>query len=333
MRVAVIGAGAMGSVYGGRLALAGFEVGLCDIDTEHLAAIRARGLRIGGLPGEHVLRLPASTSPADLAPRDLAIVFTDANATADAARAAAELLAPEGFVLTLQNGIGNVEALCAVLGHERVAAGVTMNSAFKPGPGEARHTNAGETWIGDIVPGDGRRIAALRDMLEKAGFETHVDVDPVARIWSKFVLNCAVNPLSAVTGLRAGEIYRDPATLALLNHIIDEALAVVAAKGIRLPDPDIRRTILEHCRLRYNRPSMLLHIEQGRRTEIDALNGALVREAEALGVAVPVNATLARIVKGLEQSRRRAVHGPPLDEAALEAAAADRTPHPSTGAG
>ncbi len=326
MRIAVIGAGAMGSVYGGRLALAGFEVGLCDLNAQHIAAIRAGGLRLGGLPGEHVLRLPATTEPAELAPRDLAIVFTDANATAAAAESAASLLAPEGCALTLQNGIGNVEALAARLGPDRVVAGVTMNSAFMPGPGEARHTNAGATWIGEVAPRDGRRLAALREMLGKAGFETRIATDVMAQIWNKFVLNCAINPLSAVTGLRAGEIYRNPATRRLLDRVIDEALAVVAAKGIRLPDPDIRRTILEHCRLRYNRPSMLQHVEQGRRTEIDALNAALVREAASLGVPVPVNETLAQIVKGLEQSRRRAVLGPPLDEAALEAAAASENP-------
>lgn len=331
MRIAVIGAGAMGSVYGGRLALAGFEVGLCDVNADHIAAIRTHGLRLGGLPGEHVIRLPATTDAADLAPRDLAIIFTDANATSAAAESAAALLAPEGCALTLQNGIGNVEALAARLGADRVVAGVTMNSAFMPGAGEARHTNAGGTWIGEVAPRDGSRVARICDMLRRAGFEAHIVADPLAQIWNKFVLNCAINPLSAITGMRAGEIYRNPATRRLLDRVIDEALAVVAAKGIRLPDPDIRRTILEHCRLRYNKPSMLQHIEQGRRTEIEAINAALVREAAALGVPVPVNETLAQIVKGLEQSRRRSVFGPPLDEAALEAAAArEPGPHPSS---
>jgi 2-dehydropantoate 2-reductase len=196
-----------------------------------------------------------------------------------------------------------------------------MNSAFMPGPGEARHTNAGETWVGEIVPRGGDRVTTVRDMLQKAGFETRIAEDPIAQIWNKFALNCAINPVSAVTGLRAGEIYRNPDTFALVNRVVDEVLAVVEAKGIRLPDPDIRRTILGHCRLRYNKPSMLQHVEQGRRTEIDALNGALVREAARLGIAVPVNETLVQVVKGIEQSRHRAVHGPALDEAALEAAA------------
>src|SRR5262249_54884369 len=160
----------------------------------------AHGLKLDGVPGPHVIRLPATTDPAALAPCDLAIIFTDANATAAAAESAAMLLAREGVALTLQNGIGNVEALTARVAPERGLAGVTMNSAFMPGPGEARYANAGETWIGEIVPRGGDRVTTVRDMLQKAGFETRVAEDPIAQIWNKFALNCAINPVSAVTG-------------------------------------------------------------------------------------------------------------------------------------
>ena len=158
-------------------------------------------------------------------------------------------------------------------------------------------------------------------MLNAAGIETRIIPDPMEHIWSKFVLNCAINPLTAVTGLRSGEMYRTAEVNALQDRIIDEILAVVERKGIRLAEPAARKKIKDHCRVRYNRPSMMQHVEQGRRTEIDALNGALVREAKALGIAVPYNEAIVAVVKGLERSRRQLLHEPPRDYAKLEAQA------------
>jgi len=140
-------------------------------------------------------------------------------------------------------------------------------------------------------------------------------------VWAKFVLNCAINPLCALTGLRAGEIARHPPTARLLERLLDEVLAVAAAKGIRLPDPDLRRHVLDHAFERYNRPSMLQHVESGRRTEIEALNGALVREANALGISVPYNEAIWAAVSGVDARHARERAMPQLDEAALEAAA------------
>jgi 2-dehydropantoate 2-reductase len=140
----------------------------------------------------------------------------------------------------------------------------------------------------------------------------------MAEIWSKFVHNCSVNALAAVSGLRGGEIYRTPEMSALQDRVIDEILAVVERKGVELPEADPRKKIKEHCRARYNKPSMMQHVEQGRQTEIDALNGALVREARALGIAVPYNEAVVAFVKGVEKSRRQMLHEPPRDYAKLE---------------
>lgn len=322
MRITVIGAGAMGGIYGGRLALAGHTVAFIDSRAEHVETIRRDGLALEGIGGERVLRVAAHTGPDGMLPADLVIVFTDANGTADAAQSAARLLAPDGIALTLQNGIGNVEALTAVLGADRVLAGVSMNSGMSPGPGRVRHTNAGSTSIGELDGTPTARVKALADAFTAAGLETRVVGDPLAMIWSKFVLNCGVNAISAITGLRLGEVARTPEVDALQDHMIDEILAVVAAKGVRLDDPDPRGSIKKICRLRYNKPSMFQHLEAGRRTEIDAINGALVREARALGIPVPYNEAVVAIVKGQERSRRQALHEPPIDYAALEAAAA-----------
>jgi 2-dehydropantoate 2-reductase len=318
----MIGSGAMGSVYGGLLARAGYDITLIDPREDHVGVIQRNGLIVEGVRGRHVIPITARTDHVGLPPADFAIVFTDANATADAARTAAQVLKPEGFALTLQNGIGNVEALVAALGGGRVVAGVTMNSGALPEPGRAAYTNAGVTSIGELDGRSSARIEEVARMLNAAGIETVVIPDPMAHIWSKFVLNCAINPLTAITGLRSGEMYRTAEVNALQDRVIDEILMVVERKGVRLAEPDPRKKIKDHCRVRYNRPSMMQHVEQGRRTEIDALNGALVREAKALGLAVPYNEAVVAVVKGLEKSRRQLLHEPPRDYARLEAEAA-----------
>jgi 2-dehydropantoate 2-reductase len=323
MRIYMIGAGAMGSVYGGLLARAGFDVTLIDIRQDHIGSVQRDGLVVEGVRGRHVIKVAAYTEAASLPPADFAVIFTDANSTKDAARTAAQVLKPDGFALTLQNGIGNVETLVETLGAARVVAGVTMNSGAFPEPGRAAYTNAGVTSIGEL---DGRvtpRIEEVARMFNLAEIETRVVSDPMAEIWSKFVLNCAINSLTAVTGLRSGEMYRTPEVNALQDRIIDEILAVVEAKGVRLAEPNPRKKIKTHCQGRYNRPSMMQHVEQGRRTEIDALNGALVREAKALGIAVPYNEAVVAIVKGVERSRRQLLHEPPRDYKQLEAEAAE----------
>lgn len=321
MKIYMIGAGAMGGVYGGLLKRAGFDVTLIDPRVDHMSVIQREGLTVEGVRGQHVIQAPAKLTYAGLPPGDLAIIFTDANSTRDAARAAKQLLKPEGFAMTLQNGIGNVEALVEELGKERVIAGVSMNSAASPQLGHAAYTNAGMTSIGEL---DGRTTARVHEvagMLNKAGIETTVVPNPMAYIWSKFILNCAINSLTAITGLRSGEMYRTPEVNALQDRVIDEILAVVERKGVELAEPNPRKKIKDHCRIRYNRPSMMQHMEQGRRTEIDALNGALVREAKALGLAVPYNEAVVAVVKGLERSRRQTLHEAPRDYKKLEAEA------------
>lgn len=322
MRIYMIGAGAMGGVYGGLIKRAGFDVTLVDIREDHVAAIKRDGLKVEGVRGTHAIPVPVHTSHKGLPGGDLAIIFTDANSTKEAARAAQVLLKPNGFAMTLQNGIGNVEALVDELGKARVVAGVSMNSAANPEAGRSVYTNADMTSIGELDGSDSERIRAVSDMLNKAEIQTEIVADPMSYVYGKFVLNCGVNALAAVSGLRSGEVYRTPELRALQEHIIDEVLAVVKAKGWTLSEADPRGKILHHSRLRFNKPSMLQHVEQGRKTEIDAINGAIVREARALGIAVPYNEALVAIVKGLEKSRRQLLHEAPIDYAKLEADAA-----------
>lgn len=318
MRVAVLGAGAMGAIFGAALGRAGAEVMFFDRRTDVVEAINRDGLRLSGVLGDFTLKRPATTDPGQLGSVDVALVLVDSNATTRVALVAEECLAENGFALTLQNGIGNFEALSERLGRSRVLAGSTFNSGANLGAGRAAHTNLGPSWIGELDGKISPRAKQIAEMFGAAGLPFEVVENVVGVVWSKFVHNCAINPVAAVTGLRSGEIARDPYASALLTRILDEVLKVVAAEGVRLAEADPVGHIRDHCWERYNRPSMLQHIEGRRPTEIDALNGALVRRAKPLGISVPVNQTIVEVVKGREAAGRR--DATKLDEKALEAA-------------
>ena len=321
MRVAVLGAGAMGAIFGSAFARAGADVALFDKRSEVVEAINANGLIVEGVLGATIARLRATTIAAELGTVDLALVLVDSTATPAVAGVAAGVLAKDGCALTLQNGVGNWEALAARLGRERVLAGSTYNSGAGLGPGRARHTNLGPTIIGETDGAPSARVHAIARMLGAGGLPVEVVDNVQGHIWSKFVHNCAINPVSAVTRLRPGEIARTKAAADLLDRLLDEILAVVAAAGIRLPEADPRAHIRDHCWERYNRPSMLQHLEGGRGTEIDALNGALVDLARRLGAPAPFNEAIVLLVKALEGAPRPGA--PPLDELALEQLAWD----------
>jgi 2-dehydropantoate 2-reductase len=322
MRIVVIGAGALGASVGARLARAGHQVTLVDAWALHVAAINERGLRALGVPDAVEIRMAASLPSAAPSGQDLALVAVDANGTEAAAGLAAECLGPGGFALTLQNGIGNVETLTAILGRERVVGGSTMCSFRTIGPGEVEQTNLAKTIVGELDGRTGERVLGLRELLRAAGYPTEISADIMAAIWEKLIVNVTINPICAITGLRMGEIARLPATDRYQDRLLGEALAVARAKGLALPEADLRARIKAHCWDKYSKPSMLQHLEAGRCTEIAALNGALVREADALGVPVPFNEAVALLIEGRQLHEQRRVHEPDLDYAALEAAAA-----------
>jgi len=322
MNICVIGAGAMGALYGGLLAKSGVSVSFLDTWPEHVAAIRSDGLHLDGITDDIRIPVPATTDPGEIDPADIAFIQTDANSTRAAAESARRVLKDSGYAVTFQNGIGNIETLVDVLGEARVVGGLSYHSAEPKGPGHVTHTHAGPTWLGEIDGRESARIRALSELLAAAGFKPVIVDNIIGYIWNKFIHNCAINALCAVTGLRVGEIPRTPEADRLQTRIIAEALDVVRAKGIGLPDHDPMATIKAFCKTKFNKPSMLQHMEMGKRTEIDALNGAVVREGQTLGVATPYNDALAMLTKATEAHRRQVVHGPPVDYEALEREAA-----------
>jgi 2-dehydropantoate 2-reductase len=298
MHVAVIGAGNMGCLYGANLARVGEQVTLVDVWAEHVQAIHEHGLVMEGLHGEFVAEVAATTDPDSVSGIDLVIVCVNGYNTRTAAEAAQGMLAEDGCVLTLQNGLGNVEVLTEVFGHDRVVGGLTFHSADLQAPGQVRHTNKGPTYLGELDRARTERLENIRAAMERAGMQPQVEEDITATMWGKFVLNCSINPLCAISDLRPGHIREVDAFDEFQSKIIEEVLALIAAKGIQLSDATPLETIKTYSAKKFHRVSMQQHLLRGRTTEIDSLNGYVVRESERLGLCAPYNDALTRIVKG-----------------------------------
>ena len=207
----VIGAGRMGSLYGALLAKNGLQVTLYDPWRQHIDTIRQNGLRIDGISGDLTIRIPATAEIEEITPCEIALVLSDTNGTAHAAEVARRVLTPSGFALTLQNGIGNVEILSNTIGANRVLAGLSYHSAALAGPGHITHTHAGSTYLGEITGESTERLSNLVRIFENSNFNS-ISVDNItAHIWEKWIHNCAINAISAISGLRVGEISSTPA--------------------------------------------------------------------------------------------------------------------------
>ncbi len=306
MRIAIVGAGAMGSLFGGLLAEAGEDVVLVDVWEEHMRAINERGLRIRGVSGDRVVRVKATTKHAEVGVVDLVLLQVKSYATEKAIRDALPMVGERTVVLTLQNGLGNVEKIAAVVGRERVLAGTTAHGATVLGPGEIYHAGRGPTVIGEV---DGRitdRVKAIAELFNRAGIETEVTDNIMGAVWTKMLANVAINALTAITGLYNGELLELEETKAVMLKAVDEAVAVAKAMGIKLLVEDPHEFVLGIARATAtNKSSMLQDVERGRRTEIDAINGMIVHYGRELGIPTPVNEALVAAVKGIELRMRK----------------------------
>ena len=297
MRITIIGAGSMGCLYGARLAAQGHQISLLDIRADVVDAINRTGLVLDGVSGRLEIAARATLPDDAVETADLVSVHAHTEGTADAARVASRILAPDGCAITLQNGIGNVEALIEAVGRHRVLGGISYNSASSAGPGRATHTNAGITWIGELDGAESVRLNALSRLLEEAGFATRVSDNIMGIIWDKFIHNCAINPICALTGLLANQVSAVATADTLQDRLLEELLAIVRARGIRLVEADPIASIKEICRTVAVKPSMLQHVEAGQATEIDAQNGAAVRAGRDLGIPTPYNEALTLMIK------------------------------------
>ncbi len=312
-RILIAGAGALGSVFGGFLRRAGAAVTLLG-RAAHLDAIARDGLAIDGIWGAHrVGGFDIATTPdAITGAFDAVLLPVKSYDTAAMAAAVAPLLAPGGVIISLQNGLGNVEAIEAAVGPERTLGARVIFGATIPAPGQVRVTVfADPTAIGSLAPGlhPARDDAARRwaEMIDAAGVPAVYTDRLAAMLWAKVFYNAALNPLGALLGVHYGALPEGDASRAVMNDVIDEAFAVACAEGVALPWADAGAYRDEF----YNRlvpvtydhrSSMLQDIERGRRTEVDAINGAVWHRGEARGIATPVNRVLTRLVHLIERT-------------------------------
>ena len=310
MKIVVVGgAGAMGGVWAARLHDAGHDVGVLDVSPGALAAIAADGLIVERKDGTSlVARLTASADPAVFGQPDAIIFFTKSYHTPAAAELARPLVGAETTVVSLQNGWGNSETLAGVFSADRIVMGVTYHSANVKAPGRIAYTaDGGPTFVGPYLDGAPHaRAEAIAAAMERAGIATSVSATAKTEVWRKLILNCATLPTSALTRLYSGEMGRPGPVRDTMDGITREATEVARRLGHAI-DPAERIAFIHDLlsRAGKGRPSMLQDVEARRPTEIDVINGAVVREADRLGLDVPLNRAMVALVKGLERSWRQ----------------------------
>ena len=304
MRIAVVGAGAMGSIFGARLAQGGHETVLVDVAVPLVERINEAGVTVVRGEEETVTRVAATADPASVGVVDAVVFFVKCYHTQSAAELARPLVGAGTVVASLQNGWGNGDVLAGVYPPEQVVVGVTYNSGTVLGLGRVAHPGVGPTtmgpFAGDSTAGAERLAAAIGD----GGLEAVV-VDPVRpEIWKKLILNAATLPTAALTGMHAGALTAHAEMHELVSDTAREAVAVACALGFEIDAQervDAIHGLLE--RAGSARASMLQDFEAGRRTEIDVINGAVVRAGDEQGVPVPLNRAFVRLVKGWESVR------------------------------
>ncbi|MBI3769893.1 MAG: ketopantoate reductase family protein [Deltaproteobacteria bacterium] len=310
-RILVAGAGALGSVFGGFLAAAGHDVTLLG-RAPHMQAVAAAGLAVDGLFGaRRAITVTVASEPRVLRPPfDVVLLTVKAYDTVATLAEVAPLLAGGGCLVSLQNGLGNLERVREAVGPARAVGARVIFGAEIPVPGTVRVTVCAEpVALGAVVAGDAAAAAHARcwaARIAAAGIPTEYVVDVHAHLWAKVFYNAALNPLGALFGLPYGALAADPDARAIMDDVIEEGYAVARARGVvpTASSPEAYRRIFYERLVpstAHHRSSMLQDLERGRRTEIDAINGCLWAFGRAAGVATPVNATLTRLIRWRER--------------------------------
>jgi 2-dehydropantoate 2-reductase len=306
MKVCIVGCGAVGSLFAANLAqLDDVEVWAFDLAREHVDAINANGLRLSGV-GDVVGKVRATTDAQELPACDFGIVATKAMHTSSAIASTAHAFAA-GAVASVQNGIGNEEAIAEHV--ERVIRGTTFPAGRLLEPGHVQWDVKGDTTLGPFEPQPAPQagIERLADACTRAGMPTHAVTDARGPQWRKLIFNAATNPLGALTGLTHGRVCERPDLRALVTGLVDEGKAVAAAQGIELDaDPE---ELIDHAAQKDvaydHKASMLQDVEARRQTEVDFLNGGIVRFGSEHDVPTPLNQAIWALVKGVEASWTR----------------------------
>jgi 2-dehydropantoate 2-reductase len=307
VKIAIIGVGAMGSVYAALLASAGHDVWGVDVWKEHVEAIRENGLRLEGASGDRTVRIHATTEPRDVRNADLVIIATKHDGVVEAAQAALDMAKPEAPILTIQNGLGSAAKVAAIAGAKRVMIGVVGGfGASMKGPGHAHHNGMEFVRLGEMDGGLTARLEAVAEAWRSGGFKVSTYSDIHKMVWEKLICNCTYSGPCALTGLRVGEVQANPSAWSVAAACATEAYLVARAKGIALDFTDPVAYVKAFGeKIPYSRPSMLLDHLAGRRAEVDNINGAIPWEGAKVSVATPVNSVVVALLKAKESGFNR----------------------------
>jgi len=302
VKIAVIGVGAMGSVYSGLLGLAGNEVWALDIWTEHVEAIRSTGLRVEGPSSDRVAHINATTDPTEVGATELVVIATKAMDVEAAARAARHLVDPETVVLTIQNGVGSAERVASILGANRVVIGVAGGfGASIVAAGHVHHHGLELLQFAELTGPSTPRIDRIAEVWRSAGFNVRTCDDAGRLIWEKLICNVGFSGTCALLELTIGGVIANPQAWWVAVQCAEEAVAVARARGISLEVEDVASYVRAFgMKIPGARPSMLLDLLAGRRCEIDVINGAIPASAREVGLQAPINETVAALVRAKE---------------------------------
>jgi len=301
MRIVIVGSGAIGSLYGAFLSrLEDTEVILVGRNP-HVSAIQSKGLKIKGILGDHVFKLKAIKYASEVDEADLVIVTTKTYDTLTAAESAKHLIEGGASVLLIQNGLGTEELVAKALNTTKVLRATTCMGALRTSPGVVTATGCGLTEIGSRYPENKELVEKITRMMRTVGFDVHSSDNIEGVVWTKTLVNCGINPVGALTGLTNGEVYNNRALRGLIVRLVEEAVQVVEALGIELTTEDPVRYALGTAKATGdNINSMLQDLQAGKRTEIDAITGEVIRLAKEHGIETPSSEAVYALVKALE---------------------------------
>lgn len=308
MKIVIVGPGAMGCLFAAFLSKSKEEIWLFDKNKERAARINENGISIEGIFGNWQAGVKATAEAEEIGQVDLIIICVKSYDTKEAIMHTKALVGNNTRILTLQNGIGNIEIISEVVGADKVIGGVTNLGATLLDVGKVRHAGRGETVIGRI---DGKipvEMRSIREIFNKVGLETRISRDIKSLLWSKLIINVGINALTAITRLNNGKLIEFEGTRKILREAVTEAVRIAKRKRIKLIYDDPLAKVEAVCEATAtNVSSMLQDVLRKKRTEIDFINGVIVRQAQELGIPTPVNSTLLDLVKTIEQSYNLAV--------------------------
>lgn len=302
-KIVVVGAGAMGTLISARLCLPGHEVWILEVNDYKINRIRERGVLLEEPDGRRISEFPFITSsPLEIGTADAVVFLVKAFDTETAVQQVLPVIAEKTAVLTLQNGIGNLEIISQHVPGKQLLAGTTSHGALLIDAGHVRHTGEGETIIGALAAERNLYAEKMKALLDGAGIGTTVSGDVNSLLWGKLLVNMSINPLTAIMRIKNGDVFNRPQLVAVIKEVIAEGLKTASNIGVNIPYDHPLDKVKQVCRMTSeNNSSMLQDVMAGRKTEIDQINGAVVRLGESLGTETPVNRMLTQLVSAIAQ--------------------------------